>query len=152
MNMKKSLVALAAVGVMGIGTMVSAAGVGLVNVNAVLAAHPQAGVAEMNVNKIKSEYGTKIQAELAKIEKMKDKAAQEAAYKKNVLPLEQKGNEEIGKVMNPIFDTIVQKIEAVRAQKKLDIVVTDPSAVAVVDKDYQRMDITKEVADMVKAK
>lgn len=152
MNMKKSLLALAAVGVMSFGSVADAAGVGLVNINALYAAYPEIGVIEMQINKIKANYEPKIQAELQKIEKMKDQAAQKAAYEKNVMPLQQKGSEEVNKILAPVDEKILNAIEQVRAQEQLDIIVSSPNAVVTIAPNYANKDITPAVAKIVQGK
>ncbi len=150
MNIKKSVLVLAAVGVMSLGSIAEAAGIGVVNMNALLSVYPEIGVAEMKIKKIESEYGPKVNAEIAKIEKMTDRKAQEDAYTKKVLPLEKKAQEEVNKIMDPIVDAIVAKVEQVRVQKKLDVVLSSPNALVTTDKSSTIEDITPEVAPLVK--
>ncbi len=150
MNIKKSVLVLAAVGVMSLGSIAEAAGIGVVNMNTLLSVYPEIGVAEMKIKKIESEYGPKVNAEIAKIEKMTDRKAQEDAYTKKVLPLEKKAQEEINKIMDPIVDAIVAKVEQVRVQKKLDVVLSSPNALVTTDKSSTIEDITPEVAPLVK--
>lgn len=151
MNLKKKVVMLAVLGVTGVSAIAGATNIGYVNINQLVTAYPGYGALEMQARQVESQYGPQIQKEMEAINKMTDRTKQKEAYEKNVVPIGQKMNAAISKIMNPMLDTIGQKIDAVRVQKGLDVIVDTPASVVSADKNTPKpVDITADVAATLK--
>lgn len=150
MNFKKKVATLAVLGVTGVSALAGAANIGYVNINALVSAYPGYGALETQAKQVEAQYGPQIQKEMEAIQKMSDKNQQKQAYEQRVVPVGQKMNAEINKIMNPMLDTIGQKIDAVRVQKGLDVVVDTTASIVSADKNSKVTDITKDVAATLK--
>lgn len=149
MSIKKSLAVLAVLGVMSVGAIADAASVGLVNINTLVNAYPGYGALQMQVQKVQNNYNPRIQKEMEAISKM-DKSQQQSAYDQRVVPIAKQAQGEVDKIMNPMLQNIQQKIDQVRQQKNLDLVVDAPSAIISAKQDTTVTDITADVQTLLK--
>lgn len=149
MNLKKKVTTLALMGAMAVASA-SAANIGVVNMAQVYNSYPGFGAINMQVKKVQDTYNVQIEKEMKNIEKMSDKTKQEAAYNQKVVPLVKKAEEEIGKIVAPMDKAIFDKIEEVRAEKKLDVIVSNPNAVLATSKDSQGAVVTDDVIAKLK--
>mgnify|MGYP003156887997 CR=1 FL=1 len=133
MKMKKTVAAIAA-GMITLGAMVSAsaAGIGYVNSNALLQAHPKAQLDMRNAAQKAQENFKKRAA--GKSDQEKQQIANE---------IQRDLNQEEQSTMQPILSDIMKAIQRVRQQKGLDIVLEQG---AVVDGG---IDITSEVSQQL---
>lgn len=121
MKMKKTIAAVTA-GMIALGAMVSvsAAGVGFVNFNAALQAHPKTQKAELDLeNAVKKGQQTFDSKSAGKTDQEKQQILNEVqkdlAQKKNA-------------ILQPIYSDVMKAIQAVRKEQNLDIIV-DQAAV-----------------------
>ncbi len=150
MKLKSKVAALAAVGVMAVGSMVSAANIGVVNLNAAVAAYPGVANVEAQVKQLGAQYEPQLQAEMKAINALQDNQQKEATYKQKVVPILQKFQAEQDKLVGPMLTAVAQKVESVRAAKGLDVVVGDPRTVVSAAKDSKVIDITADVVNALK--
>lgn len=133
MKMKQFAVAAAAAGLLAMGGAlgVSAAGIGYVNTNALMQAHPKMEKARLDMRAAaqKAEEDFEKRAD-GKSDEEKQRIATE---------LQRQLNEKNGSLMNPIVQDIQKAIAQVRQEKGLDIVIDQA---AVIDGGE---DITTEV-------
>lgn len=145
MNLSKKIATLAVVGIIGASAVASAANVGVVTTGEVYANYSGIGAVEMQINKIDAEYGPKFDSERAKILKLTDEKKQEEAANKSLKPILENRAKEVQQVMAPVDQKIKAAIEAVIAEKKIDIIVLDPSNVAAISEGNTVVDLTKDV-------
>lgn len=149
MNLNKKIATLALVGVLGASAVASAASVGVVTVNDVYNNYAGIGAIQMQVNKIDAEYGPKYDSERAKIVKLTDEKKQQEAAEKTLRPIMEARFKEIEKVIAPVDAKIKSAIETVAAEKKIDIIVLDPTNVYAITDGNTVVDLTKDVIDKV---
>lgn len=150
MNLREKVMTLAIAGTMGVTALAGATNIGVVNISQVVQAYPGYGALEMQAKKVEAEYTPQIQKEMNKIQKMNDKEQQQSAYNANVVPLVEKANAAENKIFDGMLTTISNKINVIREQKKLDIVVDDPRVIVSAPQDSQVVDITNDVVNAVK--
>ena len=80
------------------------------------------------------------------IEKLNDPQKQQAQYNAKVAPMMQQYEEKIGKLQEPMMKDIFERVEAVRVQKGLDVVLATPQAIVAPLKADLAI-VTKDVID-----
>ena len=138
MNLKKGLAAFAVVGIMtfGIGFTADAAGVGVVNFNALIQGHKDTPKAD-----------AVMKSEIAKAQKEFNSKKTDAEKQAIGVQLQQRLMEKEQSLLQPIIDDITAKTELVRKEKGLDAVVVTGSVVAGAE---NVVDITNDVGQKIK--
>ena len=149
MKLKNKVAALATAAVMTAG-LASAANIGVVNINAVAEAYPGIGALEMQVNQVESKYNPQLEKESKALEKLKTDAEKQKHYAEKMVPIIQKANDEINKIMAPVDAAIAKNVEAVRVQKGIDVVVNNPAALVAADQTSTVTDITADVVTLMR--
>lgn len=151
MKLTKKLTTLAIVGAISATTAVaSAANIGLVNMSQVVNSYPGYGALDMQMQQVDAQYRPQIEKKMQEIDKITDQAKAEAEFNKSVAPLLQKENEEVNKIAQPMMENIHNTIEAIRVEKKLDVVLDDPYTIRAADANSQITNITDEVTKRLK--
>lgn len=150
MNLKKKMATLAVLGTIGLSAVASAATIGVVNMSQILNAYPGYGAIQMQAQKVDQEYGPQLQKTANEINALKDQAAKEDAYNKKYAPTLKKYNDEMSKIYAPVEKTIQEKLEAVRAEKKLQMVVADPRVILSAEPNTTLEDVTADVVKTLK--
>ena len=134
MKLTKKLTTLAIVGAISATTAVaSAANIGLVQMSQVVNSYPGYGALDMKMQQVDAQYRPQIEKKMQEIDKIKDQAQAEAEFNKSVAPLLQKEND-----------------EAVRVEKKMDVVLDDPYTIRAADANSNVENITDEVIKRLK--
>lgn len=123
--MKKQLMALAMAGVMSVGAIfgAAAAGVGYVNVGALVQAHPKMAKAELDMKAEVQKKQKQFDAELAKQKDDKAKAQLAEKYQRELAEKERA-------LLEPIYKDVMAAIEKTRKEKGLDVVVEAAAVVS----------------------
>ena len=150
MNLKKKMATLAVLGTIGLSAVASAATIGVVNMSQILNAYPGYGAIQMQAQKVDQEYGPQLQKTANEINALKDQAAKQAAYDKNYAPTLKKYNDAMAKIYAPVEKNIQAKLETVRAQKNLQLVVADPSVILSAEPNTTLQDVTPDVVKLLK--
>ena len=134
-NVKKIAVMTALAGIFGLAG-VSANGVGYVNLDMATKNHPQ------------------IQAynnQVAEAQKITNQAQQQAFINREIVPLQNQQQQEVARVVLPLFQSVGNAAEQVRAKRGLTVVVSATDAVLAIDpKDNNVIDITADVIALLK--
>ena len=147
MKLTKKLTTLAIVGAISATTAVaSAANIGLVQMSQVVNSYPGYGALDMKMQQVDAQYRPQIEKKMQEIDKIKDQAQAEAEFNKSVAPLLQKENDEVNKIAQPMM----QNIESVRVEKKMDVVLDDPYTIRAADANSNVENITDEVIKRLK--
>lgn len=150
MNLKKKMATLAVLGTIGLSTVASAATIGVVDMSQILNAYPGYGAIQMQAQKVDQEYGPQLQKTANEINALKDQAAKQAAYDKNYAPTLKKYNDAMAKIYAPVEKNIQAKLETVRAQKNLQLVVADPRVILSAEPNTTLQDVTPDVVKLLK--
>ena len=149
MKLKKAVLALVALSAMSI-SIVGAAGIGLVNMGEIYQTYPKMSTYEKKAQEIENKYNPQIQKALDEAKKQTTEQAQQDYFNKNVVPINTKAQEELGKAMEPFYNEVAQRAEQVRVVKNLDVVLTTPAAIVTNPADSALVDITKDVLTLMK--
>lgn len=153
MKLTKTLTTLAVVGaVSATAAVASAANIGVVQMSQVVNSYPGYGALEMQMKQVDAQYRPQIEKKIQEIDKIKDQAQAEAEFNKSVAPLLQKENDEVNKIAQPMMQNIHNTIEAIRVEKKMDVVLDDPYTIRAADANSRIENITDEVIKRVRAK
>ena len=151
MKLTKKLTTLAIVGAISTTTAVaSAANIGLVQMSQVVNSYPGYGALDMQMQRVDAQYRPQIEKKMQEIDKIKDQAQAEAEFNKSVAPLLKKENEEMNKIAEPMMQNIHNTIEAIRVEKKMDVVLDDPYTIRAADANSHIENITDEVIKRLK--
>ena len=151
MKLTKKLTTLAIVGAISATTAVaSAANIGLVQMSQVVNSYPGYGALDMKMQQVDAQYRPQIEKKMQEIEKIQDQTQAEAEFNKSVAPLLQKENDEVNKIAQPMMQNIHNAIEAVRVEKKMDVVLDDPYTIRAADANSNVENITDEVIKRLK--
>lgn len=134
MNLTKKIATLAIFGVIGASSLASAANIGIIDSNEIYSKYNGIGAIQMQMNKLDAEYEPKYNAEVAKIEKLPE-ASRDAAAEKSLRPLGEELNKKRSEILAPLDQKVTTAIDALVKEKAIDVVVFEPSSVAVVKKD-----------------
>ena len=104
----------------------------------------------MKMQQVDAQYRPQIEKKMQEIDKIKDQAQAEAEFNKSVAPLLQKENDEVNKIAQPMMQSIHNAIEAVRVEKKMDVVLDDPYTIRAADANSSVENITDEVIKRLK--
>ena len=150
MYLKKKMATLAVLGTIGLSAVASAATIGVVDMSQILNAYPGYGAIQMQAQKVYQEYGPQLQKTANEINALKDQAAKQAAYDKNYAPTLKKYNDAMAKIYAPVEKNIQAKLETVRAQKNLQLVVADPRVILSAEPNTTLQDVTPDVVKLLK--
>lgn len=150
MNLKKKIATLAVLGTVGVGAMASAANIGVINMSQVYNAYPGYGAINMQIEKVNAEYQPQLQKIAQKIQSLKDDAAKRAEYDKSYVPVIRKANSAVEKIVAPMQKDIQEKIDTVRAQKNLPLIVADRDIVVSTEPGTDGVDVTQDVIALLK--
>lgn len=149
-NVKKIAVMTALAGVFGLAG-VSANGVGYVNLDMATKNHPQIQAYNNQVNAVVNKYAPQIQKEVAEAQKITNQAQQQAFINREIVPLQNQQQQEVARVVLPLFQSVGNAAEQVRAKRGLTVVVSATDAVLAIDpKDNNVIDITADVIALLK--
>ena len=84
MNLTKKIATLGALAVIGAFTVSNAANVGVINEEAIYTGYNGFGAIQMQIEKLRGEYGPKLQTEFNKLNNFKTDAEKQAYFDKNV--------------------------------------------------------------------
>ena len=150
MNLKKKMATLAVLGTIGLSAVASAATIGVVDMSQILNAYPGYGAIQMQAQKVDQEYGPQLQKTANEINALKDQAAKQAAYDKNYAPTLKKYNDAMAQIAGPVEKDSQAKLETVRAQKNLQLVVADPRVILSAEPNTTLQDVTPDVVKLLK--
>ena len=140
MNFKSKVATLSLLGTLAATAMVGANGIGIINMAEAIHNYPGYGALELKMKAVDAEYQPKYESEMKAIEK------QQAQYNAKVAPMMQQYEEKIGKLQEPMMKDIFERVEAVRVQKGLDVVLATPQAIVAPLKADLAI-VTKDVID-----
>ncbi len=120
MNLKKSLLAFAAVTALGV-SMASAATIGVVNVNTVAERMPAFPAYQQGLKALEAKYGPQLQVADKELKEAKTEAAKEAV-KKKYAPVIQKLQEEEIKLTQPLLQQVRDAIVRLEKEKKYEAI------------------------------
>ena len=145
MNLTKKIATLGALAVIGAFTVSNAANVGVINEEAIYTGYNGFGAIQMQIEKLRGEYGPKLQTEFNKLNNFKTDAEKQAYFDKNVRSIQEKYNQEEAKVLAPLDTKVGEAIKAVANEKKIDVIAMNPSSVGAVKEGNQVIDLTPDV-------
>lgn len=146
MNFKSKVATLSLLGTLAATAMVGANGIGIINMAEAIHDYPGYGALELKMKAVDAEYQPKYESEMKAIEKLNDPQKQQAQYNAKVAPMMQQYEEKIGKLQEPMMKDIFERVEAVRVQKGLDVVLATPQAIVAPLKADLAI-VTKDVID-----
>ncbi|MCF0154385.1 MAG: OmpH family outer membrane protein [Veillonella sp.] len=146
MNFKNKVAILSVLGTMAASAVVGASGIGIINMAEAIHNYPGYGAVELKMKAVDAEYQPKYEKEMQAIQKLNDPAQQQAQYNAKVAPMMQEYEDKIGKLQEPMMKDIFERVEAVRVQKGLDIVLATPQAI-VAPLQADLAVVTKDVID-----
>ena len=145
MNLTKKIATLGALAVVGAFTVSHAANVGVINEEAIYTGYNGFGAIQMQIEKLRGEYGPKLQTEFNKLNNFKTDAEKQAYFDKNVRSIQEKYNQEEAKVLAPLDTKVGEAIKAVANEKNIDVIAMNPSSVGAVKEGNQVIDLTPDV-------
>ena len=145
MNLTKKIATLGALAVIGAFTVSNAANVGVINEEAIYTGYNGFGAIQMQIEKLRGEYGPKLQTEFNKLNNFKTDAEKQAYFDKNVRSILEKYNQEEAKVLAPLDTKVGEAIKAVANEKNIDVIAMNPSSVGAVKEGNQVIDLTPDV-------
>lgn len=145
MNLTKKIATLGALAVVGAFTVSNAANVGVINEEAIYTGYNGFGAIQMQIDKLRAEYGPKLEGEFKKLNNFKTDAEKQAYFDKNVRSIQEKYNQEEAKVLAPLDTKVGDAIKAITKEKDIDVLVMNPSSAGAVKEGNQVIDLTPEV-------
>ena len=145
MILTKKIATLGALAVIGAFTVSNAANVGVINEEAIYTGYNGFGAIQMQIEKLRGEYGPKLQTEFNKLNNFKTDAEKQAYFDKNVRSIQEKYNQEEAKVLAPLDTKVGEAIKAVANEKNIDVIAMNPSSVGAVKEGNQVIDLTPDV-------
>ena len=145
MNLTKKIATLGALAVIGAFTVSNAANVGVINEEAIYTGYNGFGAIQMQIEKLRGEYGPKLQTEFNKLNNFKTDVEKQAYFDKNVRSIQEKYNQEEAKVLAPLDTKVGEAIKAVANEKNIDVIAMNPSSVGAVKEGNQVIDLTPDV-------
>ena len=145
MNLTKKIATLGALAVIGAFTVSNAANVGVINEEAIYTGYNGFGAIQMQIEKLRGEYGPKLQTEFNKLNNFKTDAEKQAYFDKNVRSIQEKYNQEEAKLLAPLDTKVGEAIKAVANEKNIDVIAMNPSSVGAVKEGNQVIDLTPDV-------
>ena len=145
MNLTKKIATLGALAVVGAFTVSNAANVGVINEEAVYAGYNGLGAIQMQIDKLRAEYGPKLEGEFKKLNNLKTDAEKQAYFDKNVRSIQEKYNQEEATALAPLDQKVAAAIQAIVKEKDIDVLVANPTSAGAVKEGNQVIDLTPEV-------
>lgn len=145
MNLTKKIATLGALAVVGAFTVSNAANVGVINEEGIYAGYNGLGAIQMQIDKLRAEYGPKLEGEFKKLNNFKTDAEKQAYFDKNVRSIQEKYNKEEATVLAPLDQKVGEAIKAITKEKDIDVLVANPTSVGAVKEGNQVIDLTPDV-------
>lgn len=145
MNLTKKIATLGALAVVGIFTVSNAANVGVVMDQAVYTNYNGVGAIQMQIDKLRAEYGPKLEGEFKKLNNLKTDAEKQAYYDKNIRSIDEKFAAEQHKILAPLDQKVSEAIQAVAKEKDIDVVAINPAGIGAMKEGNQVIDLTADV-------
>ena len=126
MNLTKKIATLGALAVVGAFTVSNAANVGVINEEAIYTGYNGFGAIQMQIDKLRAEYGPKLEGEFKKLNNFKTDAEKQAYFDKSVRGIQ-------------------EAIQAIAKEKNIDVLVANPTSAGAVKEGNQVIDLTPDV-------
>lgn len=149
MNLTKKIATLGALAVVGAFTVSNAANVGVINEEAIYAGYNGLGAIQMQIDKLRAEYGPKLEGEFKKLNNFKTDAEKQAYFDKNVRSIQEKYNQEEATVLAPLDQKVGEAVKAILKEKDIDVLAVNPSSVGAVKEGNQVIDLTPVVVERI---
>ena len=149
MNLTKKIATLGALAVVGAFTVSNAANVGVINEEAVYAGYNGLGAIQMQIDKLRAEYGPKLEGEFKKLNNLKTDAEKQAYFDKNVRSIQEKYNQEEATALAPLDQKVAAAIQAIVKEKDIDVLVANPTSAGAVKEGNQVIDLTPVVVERI---
>lgn len=145
MNLTKKIATLGALAVVGAFTVSNAANVGVINEEGIYAGYNGFGAIQMQIDKLRAEYGPKLEGEFKKLNNFKTDAEKQAYFDKNVRSIQEKYSKEEAAVLAPLDQKVGEAIKAILKEKDIDVLVANPTSAGAVKEGNQVIDLTPDV-------
>ena len=145
MNLTKKIATLGALAVVGAFTVSNAANVGVINEEAIYTGYNGFGAIQMQIDKLRAEYGPKLEGEFKKLNNFKTDAEKQAYFDKSVRGIQVKYNQEEASVLAPLDKKVAEAIQAIAKEKNIDVLVANPTSAGAVKEGNQVIDLTPDV-------
>lgn len=99
----------------------------------------------MQIEKLRGEYGPKLQTEFNKLNNFKTDAEKQAYFDKNVRSIQEKYNQEEANVLAPLDKKVAEAIQAITKEKDIDVLVANPTSAGAVKEGNKVIDLTPDV-------
>ncbi len=149
MNLTKKIATLGALAVVGAFTVSNAANVGVINEEAIYTGYNGFGAIQMQIDKLRAEYGPKLEGEFKKLNNFKTDAEKQAYFDKNVRSIQEKYNQEEANALAPLDTKVGDAIKAITKEKDIDVLVMNPSSAGAVKDGNQVIDLTPVVVERI---
>ena len=149
MNLTKKIATLGALAVVGAFTVSNAANVGVINEEAIYTGYNGFGAIQMQIDKLRAEYGPKLEGEFKKLNNFKTDAEKQAYFDKNVRSIQEKYNQEEANALAPLDTKVGDAIKAITKEKDIDVLVMNPSSAGAVKEGNQVIDLTPVVVERI---
>ena len=150
MNLKKKVMLLDAVSAMAVSSVAGAAGIGLVNMAQAIHNYPGYGALELKMKQVDAKYQPQYEKQMAAVQKLADagdKTGAKAQYDSKVAPIMKQYEGEITTLQTPMMKDIFDRVEAIRVQKGLDVVLSSPQAILAAPQGTKIENVTKDLVD-----
>ena len=118
MNLTKKIATLGALAVVGAFTVSNAANVGVINEEAIYTGYNGFGAIQMQIDKLRAEYGPKLEGEFKKLNNFKTDAEKQAYFDKSVRGIQEKYNQEEASVLAPLDKKVAESNSSYCKRKK----------------------------------
>lgn len=149
MNLTKKIATLGALAVVGAFTVSNAANVGVINEEAIYSGYNGFGAIQMQIDKLRAEYGPKLEGEFKKLNNFKTDAEKQAYFDKNVRSIQEKYNKEEATVLAPLDQKVGEAIKAITKEKDIDVLVVNPTSAGAIKDGNQVIDLTPVVVERI---
>ena len=149
MNLAKKIATLGALAVVGAFTVSNAANVGVINEEAIYTGYNGFGAIQMQIDKLRAEYGPKLEGEFKKLNNFKTDAEKQAYFDKSVRGIQEKYNQEEASVLALLDKKVAEAIQAIAKEKNIDVLVANPTSAGAVKEGNQVIDLTPVVVERI---
>ena len=145
MNLTKKIATLGALAVVGAFTVSNAANVGVINEEAIYTGYNGFGAIQMQIDKLRAEYGPKLEGEFKKLNNFKTDAEKQAYFDKSVRGIQEKYNQEEASVLAPLDKKVAEAIQAIAKEKNIDVLVDNTTSAGAFKVGNQVIDLSPDV-------
>ena len=103
----------------------------------------------MQIDKLRAEYGPKLEGEFKKLNNFKTDAEKQAYFDKNVRSIQEKYNQEEANALAPLDKKVAEAIQAIAKEKDIDVLVANPTSAGAVKEGNQVIDLTPVVVERI---